>query len=145
LYYQLIAWRKKVMFALYFGSFAATLNTLFLLAIVAFVVLATRKRAEIAKWGRLTALILLVGTAVSVLSATRDGYGAPGALFPMDGAQSLVCSIAGGLVYLTGIVCLFVRRQGFRRAGFYAAAGLMALMVLTVEGSRIFYLTGGRL
>jgi len=133
------------MFSLYFGSFAATLNTLLLLIILILVLLAARKRASIARWGRLMALIVLIGTFVSAMSAMRDGYGAAGALFPMDGAQSLVCSIAGGAIYLTGIVCLFWKKQSARRAGFFIASGLMALQVLVVEGSRIFYLIGGRL
>ena len=133
------------MFALCFGSFAATLNTLLLLVLLAIVLVAARNRARVARWGRLLALIILVGTAVSALSATRDGYGAAGAVFPMDGAQSLLCAIAGGAVYLTGIACLFLKKQAARRAGFFIASGLMALQVAVVEGSRILFLIGGRL
>jgi hypothetical protein len=136
---------EKFMLALYFGNIPAVLTTLFLLAILLIVLLAVQRRVGIAKWGRLTALIILIGTAVSALSAVRDGYGAQQALFPMDGAQSLICSIAGGAIYLTGIACLFLRRQSVRRAGFFIAASLMAVQVAVVEASRIVFLMGGRL
>jgi hypothetical protein len=133
------------MFALYFGNPAAAATTILLLLILFIVLAAARKRASIQKWGRLTALIVLIGTAVSALSATRDGYAVAGALFPMNGAQSLICMVAGFAIFLTGIICLFIRKQGFRRAGFFIEAFLMAAQVVTVEGSRIAFLIGGRL
>jgi hypothetical protein len=133
------------MLALFFSNPISGVTTFVLAAILAFAVIAFARRASVQKWGRLLLLLILIGTAASATSAARDGYAMAGALFPMDGAITLLCGVAGGLIYLTGLVCLFWRRQGARRAGFFLAAGLMAVQIAAVEGSRVLFLMGGRL
>lgn len=133
------------MLALFFGNPISAVTTAVLAAIFAFVILAFAKRSTIEKWGRLLVLLILIGVAASATSAARDGYATQGALFPMDGAISLLCGVAGGAIFLTGLVCLFWRRQAARRAGFFIAAALMAVQIAAVERSRIFFLMEGRL
>lgn len=133
------------MLALFFGSPIAVVTTAVLLAIVAIALAAFYKRASVHKWGRLLLAIILIGTAASATSAMRDQYASAQALFPMDGVITLVCGVAGAAIYLIGLVCLFLRRQSVRRAGFFIAAGLMAAQIAAVEGSRIALLLGGRL
>lgn len=133
------------MLALFFASPISVVTTAVLVAILAFAFTAYFKRASVKKWGRLLLVLILIGTAASAASAMRDSYAAAGALFPMDGAITLLCGVAGGIIYLTGLVCLFWRRQNVRRAGFFLAAALMAAQIAAVEGSRITFLLGGRL
>ena len=131
--------------ALFIASPISVVTTAVLIAILAFAAIAYYKRASVRKWGRLLLVLILIGTAASATSAVRDGYGAAGALFSMDGAQSLICMALGILIYLTGLACLIWRRQGARRAGFFLAAGLMVVQIAVVEGSRVLFLMGGRL
>lgn len=133
------------MLALFFANPISVVTTAVLVAILAFAITAYFKRASVQKWGRLLLVLILIGTAASATSAVRDSYAAEGALFAMDAAQSLVCMALGILIYLTGFVCLFWRRQNVRRAGFFLAAGMMAAQIAVVEGSRILFLLGGRL
>ncbi len=133
------------MLKLFFANPISVVTTAVLVIILAFAFTAYMKRASVQKWGRLLLVLILIGTAASATSAVRDGYAAAGALFAMDGAITLICGVAGGVIYLTGFVCLFWRRQNVRRAGFFIAAALMAAQIAAVEGSRILFLMGGRL
>ena len=133
------------MLALFFANAISVVTTAVLIAILAFAFTAYFKRASVQKWGRLLLVLILIGTAASATSAVRDSYAAPGALFPMDGAITLLCGVAGGIIYLMGFVCLFWRRQNVRRAGFFIAALLMAVQIVAVEGSRILFLMGAKL
>jgi uncharacterized membrane protein len=128
------------MLHLFFGSVMSVITTVFVLALLAFAVIAFKKRGDIGRWGRLILIFILAGTAVSAFSATRDAYMMENALFAPDGLQSLVCSVAGGLIFLTGIVSLFVKNQKFRKAAFQLISVFFIVQVLTVEVSRIILL-----
>lgn len=124
------------MFDLFFGSVMSVITTVFVLALLAFAVVAFVRRGDIGKWGRLILIFILAGTAVSAFSATRDAYMTEKALFAPVSFQSLVCSAAGGLIFLTGIVSLFVKSQKFRKAAFQLISVSFIIQVLTVEISR---------
>lgn len=128
------------MFNLYFGDLFSILSTLAVLVLTALIVYALANRQRIAHWGRLVAVFILLGTALSGLAAMRDRYMSAGALFTADSLQSTICSIAGGLIFLTGLVCLLRRRQPVRKAGFYFVSVLFAVQVLTVELTRVLVL-----
>jgi hypothetical protein len=131
------------MIRLYFGDLPATLTTAILLILLAAIGVSFARRRTIAKWGRIVLVLILVGTAASMLSAMRDAYMMEGAAFAADGAQSTICSIAGGLIFLIGILSLFIRRQPFRKAGFYAISALALVQILAIEGTRIASYLGG--
>ena len=133
------------MLTLFFANPVSVVTTAVLIAILMIAILAFRRRTAISKWGSLLLLLILIGTAASETSAMRDSYGMEGALFPMDRMITLLCGVAGGLIYLTGLVCLFLRRQNIRRTGFFIAAALMAAQTAVVEGSRVLLLMGGQL
>ena len=128
------------MLGLYFGDVVSVITILLVIGLAVLAVLALKNGAKVTKWGRLIALFIVVGTAISALSATRDAYATQQAVFAMDGMQSMICSIAGGAIYLTGIVCIFLKKQAARRIGFTAIAVLFAVQVLTVEISRVAYI-----
>ncbi|MEA4927666.1 MAG: hypothetical protein VB104_03205 [Candidatus Limiplasma sp.] len=94
-------------------------------------------------WGWRLVPAVIVGTALSALSATRDGFMAQGALFAPDGFVSLACAIAGVAVYLLAIAALVVRKQGFRKTAFILTAALLSAQIALVEGARILLWSGG--
>jgi uncharacterized membrane protein len=125
------------MFHLFFGSLFSTLTTVLVIGQLAFAAFSIQHRQEITHWGRRLLLFILVGLAVSGLSAMRDSYMMANARFAADGMQSMICSIAGGVILLTGISTVFVRNQTYRQTIFLLAAGLFTVQVLTIEISRL--------
>lgn len=128
------------MLNLYFGNLFSVLTIVFVAAIILFIVLTLKNRNIVKKWGKLIWLFILVGTAISAFSAIRDSYAAPGALFAMDSIESTICSIAGGAIFLTGIISLFLRNQIYKKRCFYILSVLFTCMVLVIEVSRVIIL-----
>ena len=128
------------MLKLFFGDAMSVITTIFVLFMLAFIVYAFVKRGRITKWGRLILLFILVGTAISALSATRDAFAMEGAVFAMYSLQSAVCAIAGVAIVLTGLVMLFLKKQAARKSGFMMISALFLIQVLTVEISRVVLL-----
>ena len=133
------------MLDLYFGNVFSVLTLVFVAGMAAFIPIAIHRRDRISKWGRLVALFILVGTAISAFSAMRDGYGTADGVFTMSSLQSAICSIAGGLIFLTGVVSLFLKKQALRRSSFFLISALFAVQVVTIEASRVVLALGGSL
>jgi hypothetical protein len=130
------------MIDLYFRNAVSVITIALVLGMLAFIVLSITNGSKIQKWGRLIALFIVVGVAISALSATRDGFAAQNALFGMTSMQTLVCSLAGGAIALTGIVSIFLRKQAARRVCFHIISTLFVTQVLVVEISRAAMLPG---
>ena len=120
-----------------FGGLFSLLTLIFVLGLVVMMIVAIRKRNHITQWGRLIGLFILVGTAISAFAAMRDAYATADALFGMSSMQSNICSIAGGMIFLTGLVSIFLKKQMARRACFFLISALFSLQVLTIEVSRL--------
>ena len=133
------------MIYLFFGDLFSVLTTLFVFGMLAFIILSMLHRHRIEEWGRRILAFIMVGTAVSAFSAMRDGFMAESAVFSASGIQAIVCSILGGLIFLTGIIALFIRNQGFRKFGFQMISVLFLIQVITIEASRIAFNLGGTL
>jgi len=124
------------MFNLYFKDVYSVLTLVFLAGMIIYIVLAIKNRNRIEKWGKKIALFIGIGMAISFLSAMRDAFASPGAVFAMNSMQSLVCSIAGGLIFLTGIVSIFLKNQMHKKYCYFTVSVLFAVQVLVVEISR---------
>ncbi|MBN2850856.1 MAG: hypothetical protein JXK92_09360 [Erysipelotrichaceae bacterium] len=128
------------MIDLYFSDFYAIATTvLVVLCLVLSVRSLTSQREP--RWGRVILSFIVLGTLVSFLSAMRDAYATPDALFAMTSLQSSVCSIAGMLMFLGGFLALFLRKQ--RRNLFLGITILFVFKVVVIEASRIAFLIGG--
>lgn len=125
------------MFNLFFGNLSAALTTVAVLIMLALIAVSFIKQKGIDKWGRRILIIVLVGTAISGLSATRDAFMTENAMFAVNSFQSIVCSVAGGLIFLTGIVAIFVKNQTYRKFSFQLISALLIIQVITIEASRI--------
>jgi hypothetical protein len=127
---------------LYFADAVSVVTIALVLAMLVFIVLSFTSGAKVENWGRIIALFIVVGVAVSALSATRDGFAAQNALFGMSSMQALVCSVAGGAVVLTGLVSIFLKKQAARKVCFHIISVLFVTQVLVVEISRAAMLPG---
>ena len=131
------------MLKLFFCDLFSVLTTVFILGMVVFIALASMQRHKIKKWGRLILIFILVGTAISGLSAMRDAYMTEDALFSVNSMQSTVCSIIGGLIFLTGFVSIFIRNQKYKKVGFHLVSILFIIQVITIEATRVVFSIGG--
>lgn len=129
-----------LMLKLFLGNWISAANTLIVLGMFFFITRSYIKRNHINKWGRRTALFILIGTGISGLSAVRDAYAMADAMFSMTSMQSNICSIAGGAIFLTGIVSIFLKNQVHRKRCFFLISALFTVQVLTIELSRIVLL-----
>ena len=125
------------MFNLFFGDLFSTLTTTLVIVMLIFAITTLMNRQKIQHWGRRIFIFIFFGTAISAFSAVRDAYMTEVALFAPEGLQSSICSVAGGLIFLTGIIMIFLRKQDFRRKGFFFITALFIIQVITIEASRI--------
>ncbi len=133
------------MFNMFFGNIFAILTTVLVLILLAFISQALVRRDKIKKWGRLIFIIILAGTTVSGLCATRDAFMTESALFSLNSFQAMICSIAGALIFLAGIIAIFIKNQKFRKISFSLISILFLIQVITIEASRIILNMGGAL
>jgi hypothetical protein len=126
------------MIQLYFKDAVTTITTVLVLGLILLAGGLILKRQKVQKWGKFILIFIVLGTAVSGLSAARDLYMMDGALFTVSSFQSTVCSILGGLIYLSGFIALFFKNQKIKRCIFYLISGFFIVQVLTIEISRLF-------
>jgi hypothetical protein len=125
------------MIQLYFKDAITSITTVLVLVLIMLAAGLILKREKAQKWGKFILIFIVLGTAVSGLSAARDLYMMDGALFAVSSFQSTVCSILGGLIYLSGLVALFFKKQNVKRWIFYLISGFFTVQVLTIEISRV--------
>ena len=125
------------MFNLFFGDLFSTLTTTLVIVMLIFAITTLMNRQKIQHWGWRILFFVLIGTSISGLSATRDAYMTEVALFAPEGLQSIICSVAGGLIFLTAVATIFLRKKEFRKISFYFIAALFLIQVVTIEVSRI--------
>jgi hypothetical protein len=70
------------------------------------------------------------------MSATRDNFTASGAIFSMTSIQALICSVAGGVIIVTGLISIFIKNQNMKKSMLFVIFALFMIQVLTVEISR---------
>lgn len=126
------------MIQLYFKDAVTTITTVLVLGLILLAGGLILKRQKVQKWGKFILIFIVLGTAVSGLSAARDLYMMDGALFTVSSFQSTVCSILGGLIFLSGLIALFFKNQKVKRCIFYLISGFFTVQVLTIEISRLF-------
>jgi hypothetical protein len=125
------------MFNLFFGDLMSSITSVFVICQVIFIISCIVNRGRIDKWGRLILAFIIIGTAISGLSATRDAYMMENAQFSVESIQSIICSIAGAAIFLMGFVSILVKNQKFRKSVFFLVSLLFTIQVLVIEASRI--------
>lgn len=127
------------MIEFFFNDIFATMTTVLVVTLLA----ASYKlhtTPNFPRWGLAILVFILLGTFVSMTAAMRDAYATENAMFAMTSVQSNLCSIAGMLIFLSGVVAVFLRRQ--RKTIFTVISVLFLFQVLVIEGSRFLTMIG---
>jgi uncharacterized membrane protein YgdD (TMEM256/DUF423 family) len=125
------------MIELYFKDAVTTSTTVLVIGLILFAGALILKRNQVEKWGKFILIFIVFGTAASGLSAARDLYMTSDALFTVNSFQSTMCSILGGLIFLSGLISLFLKNQKAKRCAFYLISSFFVFKVLTIEISRL--------
>ena len=129
------------MFTLFFGDLWSALSTVFLFAVLAYIVFIAVKRKGIELWGRKTLILALAGLVLCCFAVMRDDYveslqGGTG-LFPLDSIQMTLAYIGGAVNGFAVLSSLLVRNQKYRKAMFFILSGSIVFKAVVVEASRI--------
>lgn len=127
------------MIEFFFNDIFATMTTVLVVTLLA----ASYKlhtASNFPRWGLAILVFILLGTIVSMTAAMRDSYTTENAMFAMTSLQSNLCSIAGMLIFLSGVLAVFLRRQ--RKTIFTVISVLFLFQVLVIEGSRFLMMIG---
>lgn len=132
---------------LYFGNTVTTLTTLMILALLGFIGGTVAHHADIAYWGRRTAVLLVLGLVVCCFAAARDGLDktiqctidgscAPG-VFPLVSVPTVVGCIGALLIVIAAIATPIAKSQHARQILFYVMSAGAVGKILTMEISRL--------
>ena len=134
---------------LYFGNTVTTVTTVMILALLGFIGYSIWNRAEIAYWGRRSAILLIFGLVVCCFAAARDGLDktiqhaidgscAPG-LFPLVSVPTIVGCIGALLIVIAAIATPIAKTQHARQIWFYIMSGGAVLKIVTMEIARLVF------
>ena len=132
---------------LYFGNAVTTATTLMILALLGFIGYSAFDRANIAYWGRRSAVLLIFGLVICCFAAARDGLDktiqhaidgscAPG-LFPLVSVPTIVGCAGALLIIVAAIATPIARTQQAREVWFYVMSGGAVLKIATMELARV--------
>lgn len=132
---------------LYFGNAVTTATTLMILALLGFIGYSAFDRANIAYWGRRSAVLLIFGLVICCFAAARDGLDktiqhaidgscAPG-LFPLVSVPTIVGCAGALLIIVAAVATPIARTQQAREVWFYVMSGGAVLKIATMELARV--------
>ena len=135
------------MMKLYFGNAVTTATTLMILALLGFIGYSAFDRANIAYWGRRSAVLLIFGLVICCFAAARDGLDktiqhaidgscAPG-LFPLVSVPTIVGCAGALLIIVAAVATPIARTQQAREVWFYVMSGGAVLKIATMELARV--------
>ena len=134
---------------LYFGNTVTTVTTVMILALLGFIGYSIWNRAEIAYWGRRSAILLIFGLVVCCFAAARDGldktiqHAIDGScatgLFPLVSVPTIVGCIGALLIVIAAIATPIAKTQHARQIWFYIMSGGAVLKIVTMEIARLVF------
>lgn len=134
---------------LYFGNTVTTVTTVMILALLGFIGYSIWNRAEIAYWGRRSAILLIFGLVVCCFAAARDGLdktiqhaidgSCAAGLFPLVSVPTIVGCIGALLIVIAAIATPIAKTQHARQIWFYIMSGGAVLKIVTMEIARLVF------
>ena len=134
---------------LYFGNTVTTVTTVMILALLGFIGYSIWNRAEIAYWGRRSAILLIFGLVVCCFAAARDGLdktiqhaidgSCAAGLFPLVSVPTIVGYIGALLIVIAAIATPIAKTQHARQIWFYIMSGGAVLKIVTMEIARLVF------
>lgn len=132
---------------MYFSNGIEIVTTVTLCLLIAYILFHVIKGKSVKCWGRRTALLAAFGLLVCCFAATRDNYhlsvqasfdkSVSAGLFTLQSIQSTLGAIGGGIIALSGICSIFLKKQKTRRILFYLMSVEIIMKIIVVEISRI--------
>ena len=134
---------------LYFGNTVTTVTTVVILALLGFIGYSIWNRAEIAYWGRRSAILLIFGLVVCCFAAARDGLdktiqhaidgSCAAGIFPLVSVPTIVGCIGALLIVIAAIATPIAKTQHARQIWFYIMSGGAVLKIVTMEIARLVF------
>ena len=134
---------------LYFGNTVTTVTTVMILALLGFIGYSIWNRAEIAYWGRRSAILLIFGLVVCCFAAARDGLdktiqhaidgSCAAGIFPLVSVPTIVGCIGALLIVIAAIATPIAKTQHARQIWFYIMSGGAVLKIVTLEIARLVF------
>ncbi len=134
---------------LYFGNTVTTVTTVMILALLGFIGYSIWNRAEIAYWGRRSAILLIFGLVVCCFAAARDGLdktiqhaidgSCAAGIFPLVSVPTIVGCIGALLIVIAAIATPIAKTQHARQIWFYIMSGGAVLKIVTMEIARLVF------
>lgn len=134
---------------LYFGNTVTTVTTVMIFALLGFIGYSIWNRAEIAYWGRRSAILLIFGLVVCCFAAARDGLdktiqhaidgSCAAGLFPLVSVPTIVGCIGALLIVIAAIATPIAKTQHARQIWFYIMSGGAVLKIVTMEIARLVF------
>lgn len=134
---------------LYFGNTVTTVTTVMILALLGFIGYSIWNRAEIAYWGRRSAILLIFGLVVCCFAAARDGLdktiqhaidgSCAAGIFPLVNVPTIVGCIGALLIVIAAIATPIAKTQHARQIWFYIMSGGAVLKIVTMEIARLVF------
>ena len=134
---------------LYFGNTVTTVTTVMILALLEFIGYSIWNRAEIAYWGRRSAILLIFGLVVCCFAAARDGLdktiqhaidgSCAAGIFPLVSVPTIVGCIGALLIIIAAIATPIAKTQHARQIWFYIMSGGAVLKIVTMEIARLVF------
>ncbi len=134
---------------LYFGNTVTTVTTVMILALLGFIGYSIWNRAEIAYWGRRSAILLIFGLVVCCFAAARDGLdktiqhaidgSCAAGIFPLVSVPTIVGCIGALLIVIATIATPIAKTQHARQIWFYIMSGGAVLKIVTMEIARLVF------
>lgn len=134
---------------LYFGNTVTTVTAVMILALLGFIGYSIWNRAEIAYWGRRSAILLIFGLVVCCFAAARDGLdktiqhaidgSCAAGIFPLVSVPTIVGCIGALLIVIAAIATPIAKTQHARQIWFYIMSGGAVLKIVTMEIARLVF------
>ena len=134
---------------LYFGNTVTTVTTVMILALLEFIGYSIWNRAEIAYWGRRSAILLIFGLVVCCFAAARDGLdktiqhaidgSCAAGIFPLVSVPTIVGCIGALLIVIAAIATPIAKTQHARQSWCDIMSGGAVLKIVTMEIARLVF------
>lgn len=132
---------------LYFGNTTTVVTTVMLVGLIGFIGYSIWVRDSVVYWGRRSLFVLGYGLVICCFAAARDGLDktiqsaidgscAPG-IFSLVSIPTIIGCVGAGIIIITGILTIFIKKQDIREVLFFVMSGGILLKILTIEISRI--------
>ncbi|MDD8048458.1 MAG: hypothetical protein PHH04_02525 [Thomasclavelia sp.] len=132
---------------MYFENFVTSATSVMLIGMIGFIIYTIVNRNNIDYWGRRVLFVAAFGLLICCFGAARDGLDKtiqfsidgscnPG-IFSLTSIPIIIASIAGGVIFVTGIATLFLKTQDVRQILFYIMSSAILIKIVVIEIGRI--------